>query len=149
MNKEDIIVNLVVIDDDLLDIIPLKRADDIESSKENISEYMTLHKVIKLREDGRDFWIAREFNRAIGYAVGIVRGESYYSEGIYVIPEKRGEGLGALLKKAQIEFARALRCNEIYTNFAIENEVTRKIHEKLGFNFESLGNGLMARLKLS
>ncbi len=116
-------VKLVINDDDLLAIVPLKQADDSELINSLISEDLALDKVISIRRDGSDFWIARLGENAVGYAIGAVHEGSYRAQGIYVVPKYRQRGIGLALEQAQIEFARAQGCDEIFSNVMLKTIV--------------------------
>ena len=134
---QDLLVKLIENDDDLLDIVPLKQADDNECTGSSISEDSALEKIMRIKEDGSDFWIARYGQIPVGYAIGIVRKESYRSEGIYVTPGYRRREIGLALKQAQIEFTRNLGCNEIFSNVADVNEASKeKLHKFPAFILE-------------
>ena len=144
----DLLVRLIENDNGLLDIVPLKQADDSECIGSPISEELALEKIIKIKNDGSDFWIANYGQIIVGYAIGIVKGESYRSEGIYVSPDYRGREIGLALKQSQIELARKLGCDEIFSNVANINEASKRVQEKAGFKFESSGTGYIVRLSL-
>lgn len=145
---QGLLVRLIENEDDLSDIVPLKQADDSECVGSLISKESALDKIMNIRDDGSDFWIAKYRQMPVGYAIGIARGESYKSEGIYVSPDYRGWKIGLALKQAQIEFAKTLGCDEIFSNVADANEASKRIQEKAGFRFESSGAGYIVRLSL-
>ncbi|MFO8016831.1 MAG: GNAT family N-acetyltransferase [Candidatus Woesearchaeota archaeon] len=101
--------------------MPLKAADDTECVKQEVTEAMALDKILLMRLQGHDFWIARKGQDAAGYAVGILREEDYRSMGIYVSPGFRGRGIGSALKKAQIDSAAEMGCSETYSNVSEGN----------------------------
>ena len=144
----DLLIEIIENDDDLLDIVPLKQADDSECMSSPISEDLALKKIIRIKEYGSDFWIAKYRQIPVGYAIGTVQGESYRSEGIYVTPDYRGKEIGPALEQAQIEFAKNLNCDEIFSNVADLNEVSKSVQEKAGFRFEPSGAGYIVRLSL-
>ena len=146
--SQDLLVRLIENYDDLLDLVPLKQADDSECVGSPISEELALEKIMSMEEDGSDFWIAKYEQMPVGYAIGIVRGESYRSEGIYVSPDYRGREIGLALKQAQIELARNLGCDEIFSNVTNVNEASKRVQEKAGFRFEPSGAGYIVRLSL-
>ncbi len=75
-------------------------------------------------------------------------GESYRSEGIYVSPDYRGRGIGLALMQAQIDFARDLGCDEIFSNVADVNKASKRMLKKAGFRFEPTVEGYIVRLSL-
>ena len=148
---QDISITLVKNDDDLLAIALLKRADDSECTGNKISEDLALEKIMRIRDGGSDFWIARDGQNPVGYALGILEGESYESyrsQGIYVVSDYRGRGIGTALKQAQIAFARDLGCDEIWSNIADANKASKRVQEKTGFSFEPNAGGYIVRLPL-
>ncbi len=157
---QDLTVRLVENDEDLLDIIPLKQADDEIYLKRPVTEDEALEKLISLRNHLYDLWIARLKSQVIGYASGIVQGigfpkeerleskEIYRGEGIYVAPEFRNQGIGSALKKAQIELAKALGCDEIMATISPENLSSIRMQEKTGANITFQKPYYISKLKL-
>lgn len=139
-------VNLAETDDDFLDVILLKHEDDSTAGFVS-SEDATFEHVLSLREYGYNFWIARQGNKAIGYAVGNAENSDIYrSEGIYVAPDFRRQGVGFNLKKAQINFARENEFTELLADLTETNVAGKHIHEKLGFEIKPNGLGYTATL---
>ena len=146
--SQDLLVKLIENDNDLLDIVSLKQADDNECTGESISEDLALNKIIRIKDDGSDFWIAKYEQIPVGYAIGVILGKSYRSEGIYVSPDYRNKEIGLALKNAQIDFARDLGCNEIFSTVAIDNKASIRVQEKAGFRFEPRGALYIVKLSL-
>ena len=59
--------------------------------------------------------------------------ECYLAE-LYVVPERRGRGLGRALMTAAIEFARARGADYMDLNTAETDVAARALYESLGFN---------------
>jgi len=59
--------------------------------------------------------------------------ESYLAE-LYVVPERRGRGLGRSLMEAALEAARDRGAGYMELNTAETDVVARKLYESLGFN---------------
>ena len=135
-------------DDGLLGIVPLKQADDSEVIGHPISDESALDKLVRIREDGYDFWIARLNGEAVGYAMGGGKGDNYTSEWVYVTSAHRRHGVGSALVGAQIEFARKQGLTEILSDVPSANEGGRGMTEKLGFRLEPYESGYYARLSL-
>jgi len=56
-----------------------------------------------------------------------------YVEGWYVADEHRRKGVGKSLLKAAEEWARSQGCTEIASDAAIDNELSQRVHQRLGF----------------
>ena len=62
------------------------------------------------------FWAVREDDEIIGVNSGFRTSDDIYrSRGLYLIPEKRGEGLSRILLKLTIETAKKQECRTIWT----------------------------------
>jgi ribosomal protein S18 acetylase RimI-like enzyme len=57
-----------------------------------------------------------------------------YLEELYVVPERRGEGLGRELMEAAIEVARAEGAREMHLSTSEADVAARALYESLGFN---------------
>lgn len=132
---------------DLLDVVPLKAMDDSECCNSYVSEEMALDKVLHIIDDGNIFWIARVDSQPVGYAVGQGKRNSFESNGVYVTPEFRREGIATKLKQTQIEFARSEGFEKIYTGVSCENVPSRKLQESMGFDFEEKYEKYVLNLK--
>ena len=60
-------------------------------------------------------------------------GEEAYLQELYVVPERRGEGLGRALVEATIEAARSAGARSIDLNTGETDAAARAFYEKLGF----------------
>jgi len=141
-------ISIAESDSDLVDIALLKKADDSETIGREVSDSAALDKILSIRDEGYNFWIARDVKAPVGYAVGIARDNFYLSTGLYVLPNYRLRGIGSSLKKAQIEFARELGCDEFITHVGEENKASIRVQKKFGFTFEPSGLGFAATLAL-
>lgn len=56
-----------------------------------------------------------------------------YIEGWYVLPSHRQTGVGALLVQAAEEWSRAQGCTEMASDTWLDNEVSQRAHEALGY----------------
>ena len=56
-----------------------------------------------------------------------------YVEGWYVAEEHRRRGIGKSLLKAAEEWARSQGCTEIASDAVIDNELSQRVHQRLGF----------------
>ena len=56
-----------------------------------------------------------------------------YIEGWYVVPSHRRTGVGAMLVQAAEDWARAQGCTEIASDTWLDNEVSQRAHEALGY----------------
>jgi aminoglycoside 6'-N-acetyltransferase I len=56
-----------------------------------------------------------------------------YVEGWYVAPLRRRQGVGAALLRAAEDWARSQGCTEMASDTSIENHVSQRAHEALGF----------------
>jgi len=78
------------------------------------------------------FWVVRENNKIIGVNSGFKTNENIYrSRGLYVIPEKRGQGISRMLLKLTIETAKKEECEVIWT---MPRKSALPAYESVGFN---------------
>jgi len=56
-----------------------------------------------------------------------------FLEGIFVIPEARGQGVARALVGAAAEWVRAKGCREFASDAALDNSTSHLMHEALGF----------------
>jgi len=140
MGKE-VLIRLAENDRDLLDVARLKA--------ENSSKELDLEEILNFRNRGYNFWIAKEGQIPVGYSMGIIKGESYSSEGVYVISERRKNEIGPKLKLAQINYARSLGCDEIWSLVNRYNEASKRMQEKIGFKRESIEKTQLLRFVIS
>jgi ribosomal protein S18 acetylase RimI-like enzyme len=64
-----------------------------------------------------------------------------YLEELYVVPERRGEGLGRAIMERALELARERGAGRIDLGTAVDDRAARALYESLGFtNFEKPGN---------
>ncbi len=143
---KDLSVKLVENDDDLLDVALLKKGWDSEKGLIFVED--VLDKVIRLNEVGSNFWIAKIGRVGVGYAVGLLRSDIYSSQGIYVSPDYRRNGIGLMLKQAQIDFAKSLRCERISTWVDDKNKASIELQRKAGFELVVTHGGYQANLFL-
>lgn len=138
---DDISIKIAETEEDLVETAILRHQNDLELiscfyelSALDIKEEITSQK--------KTFILARKGNTPIGYGAGKaseINPNSYWSEGIYVLPEYRNKGIELLIKKAQIEYAKNKGYELIATNIFKDNLPSIKVHEKLGFNFKPIG----------
>ena len=69
-----------------------------------------------------------------------------YVEGWYVVEAHQRKGIGAQLLRAAEEWAREHECREMASDALIENEVSQRAHEALGF--AALARSVLYRKKL-
>ena len=69
-----------------------------------------------------------------------------YVEGWYVVDAHRREGIGAALLGAAEDWARAQKCKEMASDALLENEISQRAHEALGF--EVVGRSVLYRKNL-
>ena len=67
------------------------------------------------------------------YAEGCLSSPVGYLEGWFVMPEARGNGVGAALVSAAEDWARSLGCSEMASDAEVENDASRRAHRALGF----------------
>jgi ribosomal protein S18 acetylase RimI-like enzyme len=64
-----------------------------------------------------------------------------YLEELYVVPERRGEGLGRAIMERALELARERGAGRIDLGTAVDDRSARALYESLGFtNFEKPGD---------
>lgn len=69
--------------------------------------------------------------------------EAYLAE-LYVVPDRRGQGLGRALLAHTLDLARELGCDRIELGTSEDDVAARKVYEKAGFTrFEGEGGPLM------
>jgi aminoglycoside 6'-N-acetyltransferase I len=56
-----------------------------------------------------------------------------YVEGIYVVPEERGRGVASALLRAAEAWALDRGCHEIASDARLDNDVSRALHARLGY----------------
>ena len=67
-------------------------------------------------ENKPTFWVAKEGDKLIGVNSGFkTSNDLYRSRGLYVIPEKRSQGISRMLLKLTIETAKKENCGVIWT----------------------------------
>jgi ribosomal protein S18 acetylase RimI-like enzyme len=57
-----------------------------------------------------------------------------YLEELYVVPERRGQGLGRALMEAAIELARSEGAGDMHLGTSEEDVAARALYESLGFS---------------
>lgn len=67
------------------------------------------------------------------YADGCDTSPVGFIEGWYVRPESRRAGIGGLLVAAAEDWARAKGCSEMASDALLENSVSHRAHERLGY----------------
>lgn len=67
------------------------------------------------------------------YAEGCATSPVGYVEGWYVVPARRGQGVGRALIRAAEEWASAHGCREFASDALVENTVSAAAHRALGF----------------
>jgi ribosomal protein S18 acetylase RimI-like enzyme len=61
-------------------------------------------------------------------------GNEAYLEELYVVPERRGQGIGAALVQATLERARELDCSRIDLGTSETDTAARALYERFGFS---------------
>lgn len=56
-----------------------------------------------------------------------------FLEGIYVIPERRRQGVARQLLRSVVDWARSRRVREFASDAALDNETSHQFHRSLGF----------------
>jgi aminoglycoside 6'-N-acetyltransferase I len=56
-----------------------------------------------------------------------------FVEGLYVVPDRRGMGIGRSLLAAAEDWARSQGCKEMASDTWIDNEGSQRLHEALGY----------------
>lgn len=69
------------------------------------------------------------------------RGSECYLAELYVVPERRGNGVGRALMEATIEEARSRGADTIELGTEETDAVARRLYESLGFSNREGGNG--------
>ena len=78
------------------------------------------------------FWAVRENEKIIGVNSGCKTNDNTYrSRGLYIFPEKRGQGISRMLLKLTIETAKKEECEVIWT---IPRKTALPAYESVGFN---------------
>jgi aminoglycoside 6'-N-acetyltransferase I len=94
------------------------------------------------RSEDRIAFIAREAERAIGFAEASLRRDYVngcetspvgFLEGIYVEPDCRRQGVARALVEAVKRWTLERGCSELGSDALLENEASHRMHEALGF----------------
>jgi aminoglycoside 6'-N-acetyltransferase I len=83
-----------------------------------------------------------ENGEALGFAEASIRTDYVngthtspvaFLEGLYVKPDSRGQGIARQLVADVEQWAREMGCTELASDALVENQVSHKMHEALGF----------------
>lgn len=135
----------------LMNISPLQSCDEpdwLELRKALWSHRSTdehIEEMNHLSSEPRRFgqFIARDDQgTALGFIEASVRSDYVngtksspvgFLEGIYVKPESRREGVANALVQAAMLWARSNGCSEFASDTSLENQISQKMHRRLGF----------------
>lgn len=107
--------------------------------EENILSAEDMKQRIEEKLEHNNPWIVYEENgKVIGYAyLGTWRDRSAYrfskESSVYVKEDMKGNGIGTLLYKELIKLAKERGIHAIIASITCPNELSFKLHEKLGF----------------
>jgi GNAT superfamily N-acetyltransferase len=147
--RKDLTIYLTTDMNDFFDLAALKKIQDSEFLGEVVSKKSALEKILKMKSDGCDFWLARIPEDAVGYAIGIGQEDrTYESKGLLVVPKYRRHGIGTLIKQAQIDYARSQGYTQIWTEIGGDNVACRGLHEKMRFEIKKIDDLYIARMSL-
>jgi len=121
---------------DFNDAAIIRRARDHEHGKSKISLSSAFDKIIRLRKQGNEFWIAKISKEPVGYAFGKEHGRLFKSNNVYVLPDFRKHGIGHLLVLAQIDFSKRQGYKGIYSYVESDNHASIRMLEKSGLQFQ-------------
>jgi aminoglycoside 6'-N-acetyltransferase I len=68
-----------------------------------------------------------------GYAEGCLSSPVGYLEGIFVVPTRRGQGVGRALVEVAERWARMSGCSEMASDRELDNEPSGAFHQALGY----------------
>ena len=88
---------------------------------------------VKMRMKNGIVWIASMENEAVGTASGKIIANTFYIQGMAVLPNARGMKVGYFLLKTIEEYARINNCNELLLNTTPYLNKAIKLYEKFGF----------------
>ena len=87
-----------------------------------------------LSADGHIWWIAHDMGEIVGYAGGVVIGDTCEVLNVATEPSRRGEGIASRLLARLAYDAQVLNCKEITLEVEAGNDVAISLYETLGFN---------------
>lgn len=67
------------------------------------------------------------------YVVGTRTSPVAFVEGIYVVPQMRGQGIASLLMKEAEKWAKEKGCTELASDALLDNTASHDMHKALGF----------------
>ena len=87
-------------------------------------------------------FVAYDAGKAVGLAEAAVRTDYVngtetspvaFLEGLYVVPDARGKGIGRSLVEAVARWGKERGCTELASDAALENAASHAMHRALGF----------------
>ncbi len=104
-----------------------------------------------LAAEGHIWWIAHDMGEIVGYAGGVVIGDTCEILNVATDPSRRGEGVATRLLSRLAYDAQMLNCKEITLEVEAGNEAAISLYTTLGFNEVGLrpnyyGQGAVARI---
>jgi aminoglycoside 6'-N-acetyltransferase I len=100
------------------------------------------HTMLSAPERNLVLVFTHENGEALGFAEASIRTDYVngthsspvaFLEGLYVQPESRGQGIARQLVADVEQWAREMGCTELASDALVENQVSHKMHEALGF----------------
>ncbi len=83
--------------------------------------------------DGHIWWVAHDMGEIVGYAGGVVIGDTCEVLNVATEPSRRGEGIASRLLARLAYDAQMLNCKEITLEVEAGNDVARSLYATLGF----------------
>lgn len=95
---------------------------------------VTTSEEVEQRMNNGIVWLATLGNEPIGTLSGRITANTFYIQGIAVIPAGRGKSIGYLLLKTCEDYARKNDCNELLLSTTPYLKDAIRLYEKFGFN---------------
>ncbi|GEK05840.1 GNAT family N-acetyltransferase [Schleiferilactobacillus harbinensis] len=95
-----------------------------------------------VRQAKSHYWLAMDGTQAVGfcevtlrhdYVEGADTSPTGYLEGIYVLPDRRQQGIGTQLVNEAARWLRSQRVSSMGSDVAMDNTVSQEFHQALGF----------------
>lgn len=116
----------------------LLQDDALESLGHKPNKNYAIEKVSKNLQIGHNYFVAiSQENQPIGFIAGHTQTENkYVSNGIYVAPEHRKQGIGTRLKELQLALAKEMHCILLTTTVETDNAASIALQKKFKATFK-------------
>jgi len=138
---EGLMISMAESDDVVLEFAELKAMDDAECTERPLNQARALECVCSFLRQEMDLWLARLQEVPVAYWLGQQDRYTYRSQGIYVRPEHRRQGIGLALKESQIALAKLRGCKDFVSTVRYCNTASIELQKKLGATLEPANTG--------